>query len=73
MSSTASVASSTDSLQGVEQDSEAATPGSSSFEVSSISVSINNSITSSKYIVQPDHTLLVKGAASRLNSLKNLT
>ncbi|XP_020608657.1 serine/threonine-protein kinase TAO3-like isoform X2 [Orbicella faveolata] len=38
VSSTASVASSTDSLQGVEQDSEAATPGSSSFEVSSISL-----------------------------------
>lgn len=38
VSSTASVASSTDSLQGVEHDSEAATPGSSSFEVSSISL-----------------------------------
>ena len=59
MSSTTSVASSTDSLQGVEQDSEAATPGSSSFEVSSISVSVsrNNSITSSQYIVHPDRIL----------------
>ena len=55
MSSTASVASSTDSLQGVEQGSEAATPGSSSFEISSISVSINNSITTSQYAVLPDH------------------
>ena len=57
MSSTASVASSTDSLQGVEHDSEAATPGSSSFEVSSISLSVSNSITSSQCIVHPDHIL----------------
>ncbi|XP_078362933.1 serine/threonine-protein kinase TAO1-like isoform X1 [Oculina patagonica] len=42
VSSTASVASSTDSLQGVEQDSDAATPGSSSFAINSISMQQHN-------------------------------
>lgn len=46
MSSVASVASSTDSLQGVDQDSEAGAAGNSSIVVTSISVSyINNSHT----------------------------
>lgn len=40
MSSVASVASSTDSLQGVEQDNEAGAAGSSSIAVASISVSV---------------------------------
>lgn len=46
MSSVASVASSTDSLQGVDQDNEAGAAGNSSIVVTSISVSyINNSHT----------------------------